>query len=57
MVLVVWWCYIQNGQNLGNFFLSTSSQVQKFRKLTNSKTRSLKGDPLDFTQKAQIVCE
>jgi hypothetical protein len=39
--------------------LATSSflQVHKYRKLTNSKTRPLKGEPLDFTQKAQIVCE
>jgi hypothetical protein len=39
--------------------LPTSSFLQlcKFRNLTNSKTRYLKGDPLDFTQKAPIVCE
>jgi hypothetical protein len=39
------------------FATSSILQVHKFQKLTNSKTRPLKGDPLDFTQKAQIVCE
>jgi hypothetical protein len=39
--------------------LPTSSFLQlcKFRNLTNSKKRYLEGDPLDFTQKAPIVCE
>jgi hypothetical protein len=37
--------------------ISSFPQVPKFRNLTNSKTRPLKGDPLDFTQNPQIVCE
>jgi hypothetical protein len=42
------------GQSLPtSFFL----QLCKFQNLTNSKTIYLKGDPLDFTQKAPIVSE
>ena len=36
---------------------SSSLQLCKFRDYTNSKTRYLTGDPLDFTQKTQLVCE
>jgi hypothetical protein len=40
-------------------FLPTSSFLQlcKFLNMTNCKARRLKGDPLDFTQKAPLVCE
>jgi hypothetical protein len=39
--------------------LRTSSFLQlcKFANLSNSKKRYLKGDPLDFTQKAPLVLE
>jgi hypothetical protein len=39
--------------------LRTSSFLQlcKFPNLTNSKKRYLKGDPLDFTQKAPLILE
>jgi hypothetical protein len=39
--------------------LPTSSFLQlcKFQNLTNKKTRYLKGDPHDFTQKAPLVGE
>jgi hypothetical protein len=40
--------------NLANFFLSTTLHVPQ---LTNRKTRYLGGDPLDFTQKAQLTCQ
>src|SRR5579871_1334569 len=36
---------------------SSSLQLCKFRDFTNSKKRYLRGDPLDFTQKAPLVCE
>jgi hypothetical protein len=36
---------------------SSSLLLCKFRHFTNSKTRYLRGDPLDFTQKAPLVCE
>jgi hypothetical protein len=32
-------------------------QLSKFRNLTNSNTRYLKGDPLGFIQKAQLLRE
>jgi hypothetical protein len=37
----------------------TSSPLKlcKLRDFTNSKKRYLRGDPLDFTQKAPLVCE
>jgi hypothetical protein len=44
----------QNGQKLAT---SSFLQLCKSRNFTNSKTRYSKGDPLDFTQKAPLVCE
>jgi hypothetical protein len=52
-----WWfgdAPAKTGQSLPT---SSSLQLCKFRNFTNSKTRYLKGDPLDFTQKAPNVCE
>jgi hypothetical protein len=36
---------------------SSSLQLGMFPKFTNRKKRYLAGDPLDFTEKAQLVCE
>ena len=53
----LWWfggAMAKTGQTLPR---SSFLQLCKFRKLTNSKTIHLKGDPLDFTQKAPLVPE
>jgi hypothetical protein len=54
LVLVFGDAMAKSGQTL-----STSSflQLSKFRNFTNSKTKYLKGDPLNFTEKAPIICE
>jgi hypothetical protein len=52
-----WWfggAMTETGQSLPT---SSVLQLCKFRNFTNSKTRYLKGDQLDFTQKAPLVCE
>jgi hypothetical protein len=52
-----WWfggAMAKTGQSLPT---SSFLQLWNFRNLTNSKTRFLKGDPLDFTQKTPLVCE
>jgi hypothetical protein len=52
-----WWfggAMAKTGKNMPT---STFLQLSKFRNITNSNTRYLKGDPLGFTQKAPLVRE
>ena len=56
---LAWFCWFggvmaKTGRTLGT---SSFLQLCKFRNFTNNKARYLKGDPLDFTQKAPIVYE
>jgi hypothetical protein len=52
-----WWFGVAMAKTGQTGPTSSSLQLCKFRDFTNSKTEYLRGDPLDFTQKAPLVCE